>query len=70
MPSASHVAWFPTWHRIIPRRTVSHAARYPTRHSVHADGVRLLAIGWTAPAFVFDQDMSKKASSMKAAAGK
>jgi hypothetical protein len=37
---------------------------------VHADGVRLLAIGWTAPAFVFDQDMSKKASSMKAAAGK
>jgi hypothetical protein len=41
---------------------------------VLADGVRLrcslLAIGWTAPAFVFGQDMSKKASSMKAANGK
>jgi hypothetical protein len=37
---------------------------------VHADGVRLLALGWTAPAFVFGQDMSKKASSMKAATGK
>jgi hypothetical protein len=37
---------------------------------VNADGVRLLALGWTAPAFVFGQDMSKKASSMKAATGK